>query len=86
MPDCPNCGCRFVDPHARDPKPPLRTILERIAPGDERLVRSGASRWYMHKLADRFPDLVFRQERVSLIGGRDGRWDIYAARPALVSP
>jgi hypothetical protein len=85
MPDCPNCGCRFVDSHARDPKPPLRPILDGIPPGDERLIRTGASRYYMHKLADRFPGLVWRQERVSLIGGRDGRWDIYAARPTVPS-
>jgi hypothetical protein len=59
----------------------VKVRVDEVAPGEERLIRRAASRWYMHKLRDRYPDLQWRHELVTLIGGRDGAWDVYARRP-----
>lgn len=63
----------------------VQTLVADIPPGEERLIRRGASRYYVHKLRLSYPGLVWRHERVTLIGGRHGCWDIYAARPAVPS-
>ena len=44
------------------------------------LIRTGASRYYVHKLAHRYPQYEWRAERVTLHGGRNGSWAIYARR------
>jgi hypothetical protein len=83
------CRCGWKDAHAF-PYPEVNRVtrvanlVADIPPGEERLIRRGASRYYLHKLAARYPDVVWRQERVTLMGGKHGCWDIYAARPATV--
>jgi hypothetical protein len=55
------------------------TILQHV--GDTPvLVRAGASRWYVHKLAHRYPQYEWTAERVTLHGGPNGAWNIYAKR------
>jgi len=49
--------------------------------GDEwSLVRTGASRYYVHKLAERYPQYEWQAERLTLHGGSNGAWAIYARR------
>jgi hypothetical protein len=71
MSRCPLCG------HKRTERPNtlMRARLEAV--GDVYSpVAVGASRWYRHKLAERWPQLEFRHER-------DGEhWTIYARRRA----
>ena len=62
----------------------LRLAILRVG-HEPTLVRTAASRWYVHKLAQRYPQYEWTATRVTLHGGRHGAWDIYATRkePAL---
>lgn len=80
------CRCGWVDARAVDTpgdtrETPIKVRVDDVAPGEERLIRRAASRYLMHKLRDRYPDLRWRHERVTLCGGSNGAWDIFALRP-----
>jgi hypothetical protein len=45
-----------------------------------RTVRTGASRWYVHKLRAAYPAYEWRTERLTLTGGADSAWRIDARR------
>jgi hypothetical protein len=73
---CPTCG--------HQPRRPATTRLRKTIDeiGDDwALVCIGASRYYIHKLRQRYPQLEFRAERITLYAGDEATYRIEARRP-----
>lgn len=72
---CPTCG---IKPHD-NMQTGLRRRIAQVG-SDWTVVRSAASRWLVHKLRARYPELQWRATRETWHGGPDGRWTVEARR------
>jgi hypothetical protein len=76
---CSQCG------HVATRRISVEDRLADLESGELRIIRLGASRYYVHKLAQRYPEYEWTAERSTLYGGADGAWNIYAQRKETVS-
>jgi hypothetical protein len=61
---------------------PVTVLRKRLAlvGHDWQTVRVAASRWCVHKLRARYPEMEWRAFRETLYGGSDGAWTIEVRR------